>query len=114
MAEHRSRSVWCRAVVTKCTQLEVPPPQPESEFDAASAIDAGQNAAITAIVITANTDKLSNNPTSASSQSSKWRDISQAKDKQLWRILASFKIGCHWLKVHTDRGNRKRTAHMLT
>ena len=57
MAECRSGSGWWKAVETKCTQLGVPTPHPDSESDAASAINADQTAAVTAIM-TAHTDKL--------------------------------------------------------
>ena len=103
MAECRSGSGWWKAVVTKCTKLEVPPPHPESEFDATSATNADHNAAVTAIM-TADTGKLMQATYFSFKTDFQMESyISQAKNKQLRRILASFRVGCHWLRVHTGR-----------
>ena len=122
MAECRSSwsgsGLW-KTVVTKVTQLEVPPPHSESGPDAASAINAcaDQDATVTAIM-TANTDEFMQ---TSYLSTSRWRatcymalpigkqEAASAYAAQLqgWLPLAQ---NTHW----QIRGNSKRAAHILT
>ena len=103
VAECRNGLGWWKGVDLRCTSLGIQPPLPGTEFSASNFIDIDQRNAVDELMTPKADSRKEHMYFSFKSAFQLEKYIMQAKNQHLRRILASFRVGSHWLKVQTGR-----------
>ena len=103
MAECRSGLGWWKGVNKRCIELGIHPPRPEVEFNSIAATDKDQQSAVQELMTAKAGSHMQQTYFGFKESFQLESYIVEAKNKQLRRMIANFRVGSHWLKVRSGR-----------